>query len=101
MEAMKLEKAIEYLYGLGNEMLAIKLGLETIRALARVLGDSQKNFPAVHIAGTNGKGSTAAMTARIAEAAGLRVGLYTSPHLISITERIRVNGEEIAPDDFA
>src|SRR5262249_48469245 len=63
--------------------------------------DPQVKFPAVHIAGTNGKGSTAAMTARIVQAAGFRVGLYTSPHLVSITERIRINGVEIAPDDFA
>src|SRR5262245_56370903 len=98
---MKLEEAINYLYRLGNEMLAMKLGLESIRALARALDEPQKKFPAVHIAGTNGKGSTAAITARIAEAAGLCVGLYTSPHLVSITERIRMNGAEIAPDDFA
>lgn len=96
-----MEEAIAYLYGLGNEMLAMKLGLENVLALASVLDEPQTKFPAAHIAGTNGKGSTAAMTARIAEAAGLRVGLYTSPHLVSITERIRVNGKEIAPDDFA
>ncbi len=98
---MKFEEAVKYLYGLGNEMLAMKLGLESVRALARAFGDPQKNYPAVHIAGTNGKGSTAAMTASIAGAAGLRVGLYTSPHLISITERIRLGANEIPPDVFA
>ncbi len=82
-------------------MLAMKLGLETIRALAEACGDPQRKFPAVHIAGTNGKGSTAAMTESILRAAGFHVGLYSSPHLISITERIRVIGEEIAQDDFA
>ena len=101
VKTMKLEEAIKYLYGLGNEMLAMKLGLESVRALARVSGDPQKAFPAVHIAGTNGKGSTAAMTSGILRETGLRVGLYTSPHLVSITERIRIDGDEIAPDEFS
>src|SRR5262249_10036913 len=81
--------------------LSMKLGLESVRALASVSGDPQKAFPAVHIAGTNGKGSTAAMTSSILRAAGLRVGLYTSPHLVSITERIRIGDDEIAPDEFS
>ncbi|MGH9768117.1 MAG: bifunctional folylpolyglutamate synthase/dihydrofolate synthase [Blastocatellia bacterium] len=98
---MKFEEAIKYLYGLGAEVSAMKLGLDSVRALARVLGSPQKKFPAVHIAGTNGKGSTAAMTASILRMAGMRVGLYTSPHLVSITERIRVDGDEITPDEFA
>ncbi|HEY8461316.1 MAG TPA: folylpolyglutamate synthase/dihydrofolate synthase family protein [Blastocatellia bacterium] len=98
---MNFEEAIEYLYSLGNETLAMKLGLESVRALARALDDPQREFPAVHIAGTNGKGSTAAMTASILRAAGLRAGLYSSPHLISITERIRIGAEEIAPHEFA
>ncbi len=98
---MNIEEAIKYLYSLGNEALAMKLGLDSIHALARALDDPQKKFPAIHIAGTNGKGSTAAMTASILRAAGLRAGLYTSPHLISITERIRVGQEEITPEDFA
>jgi dihydrofolate synthase/folylpolyglutamate synthase len=98
---MNFEEATKYLYSLGNETLAMKLGLESVRALARALDDPQRKFPAVHIAGTNGKGSTAAMTASVLRSAGLRAGLYTSPHLVSITERIRVGGDEIAPDDFA
>jgi len=98
---MNFEEATKYLYGLGNETLAMKLGLESVRALARALGDPQLKFPAIHIAGTNGKGSTAAMTASVLRAAGLRAGLYTSPHLVSITERIRIGAEEIAPDEFA
>ena len=98
---MNFEEATKYLYGLGNETLAMKLGLESVRELGRFLGDPQESFPAVHIAGTNGKGSTAAMTTSVLREAGLRVGLYTSPHLISITERIRVDGEDITPDDFA
>jgi dihydrofolate synthase/folylpolyglutamate synthase len=98
---MNFEEAVEYLYSLGHETLAMKLGLDTIRALAAACGDPQRKFPAIHIAGTNGKGSTAAMTAAILRAAGYRVGLYTSPHLISITERVRVDGEDISQDDFA
>ncbi|MBO0726903.1 MAG: bifunctional folylpolyglutamate synthase/dihydrofolate synthase [Blastocatellia bacterium] len=98
---MSFEEAIKYLYSLGNETLAMKLGLESIRALAHALGDPQRKFPAIHIAGTNGKGSTSAMTASVLSAAGLRAGLYTSPHLISITERIRIGADEIAPGEFA
>jgi dihydrofolate synthase / folylpolyglutamate synthase len=98
---MNFEEAIKYLYSLGNETLAMKLGLESVRALARALDDPQRKFPAVHIAGTNGKGSTSAMTASVLRAAGLRAGLYTSPHLVSITERIRAGEDEIAPDEFA
>jgi dihydrofolate synthase/folylpolyglutamate synthase len=100
-KAMSFEEAIKYLYSLGNETLAMKLGLESVRALARTLDDPQRKFPAVHIAGTNGKGSTSAMTANVLRAAGLRAGLYTSPHLVSITERIRIGNDEIAPDEFA
>src|SRR6266536_639029 len=60
--SMNFEEAIKYLYSLGNETLAMKLGLESVRALARALRDPQRKFPAVHIAGTNGKGSTSATT---------------------------------------
>ncbi|MBO0857716.1 MAG: bifunctional folylpolyglutamate synthase/dihydrofolate synthase [Chloracidobacterium sp.] len=97
---MSFEEAIEYLYSLGNETLAMKLGLETVSALAHALGDPQRRFPAVHIAGTNGKGSTSATTASVLSAAGLRAGLYTSPHLVSITERIRIGADEIPPEEF-
>src|SRR5262245_24396354 len=98
---MNFDEATKYLYSLGNETLAMKLGLESVRALAGISSDPQKRFPAIHIAGTNGKGSTAAMTASILRAAKLRAGLYTSPHLVSITERIRVDAVEIGPDEFA
>ncbi len=98
---MNFSETLNYLYSLGHEMLAMKLGLESITALCQALGDPQLKYRVVHIAGTNGKGSTAAMTEAIALAAGHRVGLYTSPHLVAITERIRINGEDITPDDFA
>lgn len=98
---MNYEEAVKYLYSLGHETLAMKLGLNSVRNLSKAFDEPQKKYPAVHIAGTNGKGSTAAMTASIARAAGMRVGLYTSPHLVSVTERIRVGEDEIAQEDFA
>ena len=98
---MNFAESVSYLYSLGNEVLAMKLGLETVRVLADALDNPQQKFPAIHIAGTNGKGSTAAMTEAILRAANLNVGLFTSPHLISVTERYHVNGGNIAEDDFA
>ncbi len=87
---------LSYLFGL--ERFGIKLGLENITALLQELGNPQRSFPSVHIAGTNGKGSTAAFLASILEQSGLRVGLYTSPHLIDFSERIQVNGISIASE---
>ena len=72
-----------------------------LRITAAALGRSAPEFPAVQIAGTNGKGSTAAMLDSICREAGIRTGLFTSPHLISITERIRIDGEQISAADFA
>lgn len=91
---MSYSETIQYLYSLQKQ--GIKFGLSNITKLMSSLGDPQKSFPSVHIAGTNGKGSTSAIIASILNASGLRVGLFTSPHLVSFTERIRVNGEEIA-----
>src|SRR5580700_6052832 len=76
-----------------------KFGLENIKILADDLGGPQLAIPCVHIAGTNGKGSTAAMLESILRASGLRTGLYTSPHLKVINERIRINGENISDED--
>jgi dihydrofolate synthase/folylpolyglutamate synthase len=98
---MTYSESVKYLYSLGNEVLAMKLGLDTMRALAVACGDPQLSLRAVHIAGTNGKGSTAALTAAIAECEGFKTGLYTSPHLVDITERIRIDGRQIPRDDFA
>ena len=78
-----------------------KFGLGNISILASDLGDPHLSIPCVHIAGTNGKGSTAAMLESILRAAGLRTGLYTSPHLEIINERIRINGQSISNEDFA
>ena len=96
---MTYPDALQYLYGL--QRLGIKLGLENIRRLLRALGHPERAFRTVHVGGTNGKGSTAALLAAILRAAGLRVGLYTSPHLLDFTERIQVNGEPIGPDAVA
>ena len=83
----------EYLFGLQKH--GIKPGLETIARLLDGLGRPQQAYPTLHIGGTNGKGSTAAMAAAMLQAAGHRVGLYTSPHLVDFRERIRVNGAMI------
>jgi dihydrofolate synthase/folylpolyglutamate synthase len=83
----------DYLYGLQKH--GIKLGLETMQVLVERIGHPERQFRTLHIGGTNGKGSTAAMAAAILQAAGFRVGLYTSPHLVEFRERIRVNSEMI------
>jgi len=98
---MDFAAAVEYLLGLGHETLTIKLGLRNTELLLNALDNPQRAFPSVQIAGTNGKGSTAAMLDSICRAAGLRCGLYTSPHLVAITERIKVSGEPISHEEFA
>ena len=89
--------AIDYLYGL--QKYGIKLGLDNTVRLLSLLGNPQDSFSTIHIAGTNGKGSTSAMIASILQSAGFRTGLFTSPHLVSFTERMRVNNEEITEGD--
>ncbi len=96
---MTYSSAVAYLYRLQKH--GIKLGLATMTALMVRLGMPQTRYRALHIAGTNGKGSTAAMAAAMLQAAGYRVGLYTSPHLVEFRERIRVNGEMIAESQVA
>jgi dihydrofolate synthase/folylpolyglutamate synthase len=93
---MSFVAAVEHLHALGQELAAPttprrKFDLEHMRILARALGDPQQQFPSVLIAGTNGKGSTGATLAAILSAAGYRTGLYTSPHLTRVTERIRIS----------
>lgn len=87
------ESLLKYLYGL--ERLGIKKGLGRIIAVTKGLGNPQGAYPCVHVAGTNGKGSTSAMIASILAAAGFRVGLYTSPHLDKFNERISISGRAI------
>ncbi|MFO7265993.1 MAG: folylpolyglutamate synthase/dihydrofolate synthase family protein [Bacillota bacterium] len=78
-----------------------KPGLERVRFLLDALGNPERAFPAVHVAGTNGKGSTSAMIAAMFHAAGRRVGLYTSPHLVRYNERIAVDGRPVADEQLA
>src|SRR5256885_12512023 len=78
-----------------------KFDLDHMRVLLGALDHPERRFPGVLIAGTNGKGSTAATLASILQASGVRTGLYTSPHLVRINERVRINGGEISDDDFA
>jgi dihydrofolate synthase/folylpolyglutamate synthase len=98
---MNFDESVKYLYSLGNEVTAMKLGLENPTKLLQSLANPQEKYLKVQVAGTNGKGSTCAFLDAICRAAGIKTGLYTSPHLISITERIRINGKEISEADFA
>ena len=98
---MLFAEAVQYLLSLGHETLTIKLGLRNTELLLESLDNPERTFPSVQIAGTNGKGSTAVMLDSICRAAGIKTGLYTSPHLISITERIRIAGNQISETDFA
>ncbi|HEY6660954.1 MAG TPA: folylpolyglutamate synthase/dihydrofolate synthase family protein [Pyrinomonadaceae bacterium] len=98
---MDFEEAVQYLLSLGHETLTIKLGLRNTELLLNALDNPERAFSAVQIAGTNGKGSTATMLDSICRAAGIKCGLYTSPHLVSITERIKISGVEITREDFA
>lgn len=94
-------ECLAYLADLGNELRGVKFGLEPIQAVLAALGHPERAYPTAIVAGTNGKGSTSAILASILERAGHRTGLYTSPHLIRVNERIHVNGCEIADLDFA
>jgi dihydrofolate synthase/folylpolyglutamate synthase len=101
---MSYETAIARMFALGHELAQTpshKFDLAHMRVLLAALNHAERRFPSVLIAGTNGKGSTAATLASILQASGLKTGLYTSPHLVRINERIRVNGKEISDDDFA
>jgi dihydrofolate synthase / folylpolyglutamate synthase len=91
-------ETIAWLFGL--QKFGIKLGLANITSLLSEQGDPHKRYPSIHIAGTNGKGSTAAFIASILRETGLNTGLYTSPHLADFSERIRVDGEAIAEADM-
>jgi dihydrofolate synthase/folylpolyglutamate synthase len=101
---MSYDSAVARMFALGHELAHMpsnKFDLAHMRVLLNAMDHPERAFPAVLIAGTNGKGSTAATLASILRASGLKTGLYTSPHLIKLNERIRINGEEIRDDDFA
>ncbi|MAF81277.1 bifunctional folylpolyglutamate synthase/dihydrofolate synthase, partial [bacterium] len=91
-------ETLSWLYGL--EPAAIKLGLERTEALLAAVGDPHHTFPSVHITGTTGKGSTAAMTESILRTAGYTTGMYTSPHIFDLTERFRLDGQPMSQDDM-
>lgn len=94
---MNYEASIAYFEEL--ERFGIQLGLERVIRLLELMGNPHKNLKYIHVAGTNGKGSTIAFLASILKCSGYRVGVYTSPHLIRFNERITINDEQI-PDEF-
>ena len=93
-----MEGSLEFLYSLRNQ--GSKFGIERMASLCQKLGNPQSAFPTVHVAGTNGKGSVCAMLDSIYRSSGYKVGLFTSPHLIDLGERIRVNGENLSFDSI-
>ncbi len=95
---MTYAEVIQFLYGL--QMFGANFGLENTRKLAALAGNPQDKLRFIHVAGTNGKGSTCAILESIYRAAGLRVGLFTSPHLVSFRERIQVNRQLIPESEL-
>ena len=95
---MNYPESLDYLYSLAR--LGIKLGLENTKRLLDYFGNPQLSTPTIHIAGTNGKGSTAAFVESILRASGYRVGLYTSPHILDFRERIQINRQLISPEEL-
>jgi dihydrofolate synthase/folylpolyglutamate synthase len=98
---MNYPDSVRFLYSLGNEVKTAKYGLERITTLLEALGHPERLPRIVHVAGTNGKGSTCVMIESGLRAAGLRTGLFTSPHLLEPTERIRVNGGSVTAGRFS
>lgn len=97
---MNFQEAESYLLSLGNEVETMKLGLANIRKLLAALGNPETNYLKVQVAGTNGKGSVCAFLDSICLRAGIKTGVFTSPHLVSITERVRIGGNDISEEDF-
>src|ERR1700739_1123177 len=104
---MSYSAAVDGLFSLAGELYAApgeprrKFDLDAMRLLMEALGNPQREFQSVLIAGTNGKGSTSATLASILSVAGYHTGLYTSPHLVRVNERIRIDGDDISDDEFA
>ena len=96
---MNYEQAKELLTSQGK--FYINLGLERIQSILKLIGNPQEKIKIIHVAGTNGKGSVSSILANILKCAGYKTGLYTSPHLVEYTERIKINGEDISKEDFA
>jgi dihydrofolate synthase / folylpolyglutamate synthase len=98
---MSYPDSVRYLYSLGNELkVGAKFGLERLQTLLAELGSPERGQRFIHVAGTNGKGSTCAMIANMLNEAGFRTGLYTSPHLIEPTERIQISGNPLTEAEF-
>ncbi|MCP5061469.1 MAG: bifunctional folylpolyglutamate synthase/dihydrofolate synthase [Ignavibacteriae bacterium] len=95
---MNIDSALEKIYSL--KQFHIKLGLDNITNLLNHLDDPQNNIKTIHIAGSNGKGSTASFIASILQEFGYKVGLYTSPHFVRFNERIKINGQEISDEEI-
>ena len=95
---MEIEKLLDELYS--YSMHGIKLGLENIKTLCKEMGEPQKDYKVIHVAGTNGKGSTSTTIETILLEAGYRVGKYTSPHILKFNERLRANGQDITDEDI-
>lgn len=93
--------SVRFLYALGNEVKTIKLGLERIEALMAALGHPERAYRTIHVAGTNGKGSTCAMIESALRASGLKTGLTISPHLVEPTERVQINRQPVSEAEFA
>lgn len=98
---MNYPDSVQFLYALGNEMKSAKLGLERIERILTALGHPESAYRVIHVAGTNGKGSTCAMIDAGLQAAGICTGLFTSPHLVQPTERIQIDGIPVSESDFA
>ena len=98
--AIPFDECLKILWERGHELHGKKFGPEPIQAILKTLGQPERRYPTAIVAGTNGKGSTSAMLAAILRCAGYRTGLYSSPHLVRVNERIRVNGLELSDDDF-
>ncbi len=96
MKPQSASEAIQFLSSLSPS--AVRLGLDRIHAALRALGHPEANYATIHVAGTNGKGSTCAFASTVLHLQGYRVGLYTSPHLVRVNERIKVNGEDISDE---
>ncbi len=97
MATLTYDQCLDKIYKLGR--FGIKLELETIQNILRFLNNPQKNYKVIHVAGTNGKGSTATYISSILQQAGFKTGIYTSPHLVRFNERISINGEDITDED--
>lgn len=96
---MNYKNAVELLTSVGK--FHINLGLDRISSILKLLDNPQDKLKCIHVAGTNGKGSVCAILASILKTAGLKTGLYTSPHIFKYTERIKINGDDISDEDFA